>query len=324
MSPPITHERCSELLAGYMAGELSSAPRSLVHDHLAGCPDCAAERDALVALVAPLDEPLTGDERAVLRTAVLGTTPAAQDAAEVTLEDETDAVIVPIGGWRSNAAKYIGVAAMLALLAVGFAYLGNVGVNGSGGSAEDSGGAEGLTGPAPARGGKGNAGGESGSDQKAKGTEDAASAEDESLSPARRFTMRAFLDADAGPVFDDDRGAITAGGIDALAARPVLASFSAAYSFRDARLSSKPALAALAETAPDELAPVVRRCGRNALSGFAEPALAAYGTTATIEGRDSLVLGFVTGEESLNRYELVTWDVGDCSTIVFSRGGPIP
>jgi hypothetical protein len=319
MKFPITHERCSELLGDYATGELSSAERSLVDDHLTGCADCAAERDALVALTAPEVEPRTDRERAELRASVLDGI-ATSDPSTV-LADETDAVIVPIGGWRSKATKYIGVAAMLAILAVGFVYLGNI-VTGD--SAQDAagGGTEQPLGDAGSGGGEAE---DSTPKATREGEDNFSVAEDqyEELQSGR-LSKDFFLNSEPAPVFEDDQGDLSLGALDELARRPVFRSFSEVYTVRQARRSINPSLAALAETAPRELASAVTNCGHAALGDLADPGLLAYATTGRVDDRDSLVLGFVTGTRSLDRYRFVTFQFGDCRTIVRSLGGPIP
>lgn len=315
MKPPITHERCSELLADYVTGKLSSDERSLVDDHLTDCADCAAERDALIALTAPEVEPLTDGERAELRASVLAAVPASESAALLT--DESDAVIVPIGGWRSKATKYVAVAAMLAILAVGFVYIGNIEFSGSADSA--SGGAEG---------GLSDSAGDAGGGEAEDSAQRPAPAADEALkqdqSGERTLSKEFFLASEPAPVFEDDQGDLSLGGLDELSQRRVFRSFSETYTVRQARHSIEPSLAALAETVPSELATEVNDCGRTALGDLVGPGLVAYATTGRVDDRDSFILGFVTGTRSLDHYRFVTFQLGDCRTIVRSLGGPIP
>ena len=316
MNSSITHERTSELLSDYVAGELSSEDRSLVDDHLAGCADCAAERDALVALKASAVQPLTAAERAQLRAGVLAATGA---SAASPLSDESDAVIVPIGGWRSKATRYIGVAAMLAILAVGFVYLGNVGTGGDDEGAQGGGAEEGV--------GLLDSNVDSGGGEAEDSAERAAPAPGEALkdSKSRATLSKEFLLAsEPAPVFEGDQGDLSPSALDELSRRPVFRSFSETYTVRQARRSIEPSLAALSETVPKELTVVVKTCGRTALGDLADPGLAAYATTGRVDGRDSFILGFVTGTRSLDRYRFVTFQLGDCRTIIRSLGGPIP
>ncbi|MGH2790326.1 MAG: anti-sigma factor family protein [Actinomycetota bacterium] len=316
MNSSITHERTSELLSDYVAGELSSEDRSLVDDHLAGCADCAAERDALVALAAPEVEPLSAGERGELRAAVLDAT--AGSVSSTPLADERDAVIVPIGGWRSKATKYVAVAAMLALLAVGFVYVGSIGTGGDDGDGAQGGSAE----TSQLDSGAGGGGDDANRSAPAAG-ESAGEALKDRKGETRSLSANYFLSSDA-PVFESDQGDLSLGALDELSRRPVFRSFSETYTVRQARRSIGPSLAALSETVPNELTVVVNKCGRTALGDLADPGLAAYATTARVDGRDSFILGFVTGTRSLDRYRFVTFRLGDCRTIIRSLGGPIP
>ncbi len=289
MNSSITHERCSELLGDYVAGELGSQERSLVDDHLAGCADCAAERDALVALAATEFQPLTEGERAELRAAVMGAATAAPGPSEV-LADERDTVIVPLGGWRSKATRYIGIAALLAVLAVGFVYVGMLGTGGSGQDAA-GGGAEDEASLSDSNAGSGGGAGEDSAEKPAPATGEALADQ------GRTLNKEYFLGFRTGPVFENDQGELSLDALDELSRRPVFHSFSEVYTVRQARRSIDPSLAALAETVPDELAEELRECGRTALGDLADPGLAAYATTGSFEGRDSLVIGFVTGTD---------------------------
>ncbi len=59
-------KHCIELLDDYIDGELSDLEASAVDEHLASCPDCAAEHQALVALVAlagRLPDGMSGEDR---------------------------------------------------------------------------------------------------------------------------------------------------------------------------------------------------------------------------------------------------------------------
>ena len=105
------------------------------------------ERAGLVALRSAADEGLTGDERAMLRAGVLeAIRESGATSTPLDLQDESDAVVVPLRGRGSRASKYLGIAAMLAILAVGSLVVlrgGGLGVSGVADSqADSSGGAE--------------------------------------------------------------------------------------------------------------------------------------------------------------------------------------
>jgi hypothetical protein len=65
----LTHERCSELLADYSAGELEAVETARVETHLARCGSCSRELRAVMALKVP-GEPLDDLERARLRRGI--------------------------------------------------------------------------------------------------------------------------------------------------------------------------------------------------------------------------------------------------------------
>ena len=322
MKPPITHERCSELLDDYVTGELSSDERSLVDDHLTDCADCAAERDVLIALTAPEVEPLTDGERAELRASVLAAVPTSDSAALLT--DESDAVIVPIGGWRSKATKYVAVAAMLAILAVGFVYIGTIGTGSddAGQGAQGGGEANDLS-----NADSGGGGDEEGATRSAPAQGDALEAQEDRRAKelrSDRLSTEYFLASEPAPEFEAEQGDLSLEALDELSRRPVFRSFSEIYTVRQARRSINPSLAALAETVPGNLASAVTNCGHTAVRDLAGPGLLAYATTGRVDDRNSLILGFVTGTRSLDHYRFVTFQLGDCRTIVRSLGGPIP
>jgi hypothetical protein len=65
----LSHDRCSELLSAFAAGELDSEETVRVESHVRDCVECAAELRAVMALRAG-DEPLTELERARLRRGI--------------------------------------------------------------------------------------------------------------------------------------------------------------------------------------------------------------------------------------------------------------
>jgi hypothetical protein len=312
MSSHLTHERCSELLAAYLAEDLDSEQHRLVEDHLEHCAQCSAERAGLAALrSSDGGESLTGDERALLRAGVLE---AIRDPDSTTspFEDESDAVVVPLGSRKSRAGKYLGIAAMLAILAVGSLFVlrgGELGVTGS----DDS--------------DAGSAGGEAEVSGEGGGAEDA---EDE----ARRFDAPRIR-----PHVQSDRGAISEGDLDRLGRRALTSSALSATSSTKDELSQESAPAPwkllsnaraadnsidrLAARAPEPLAPDVTECGRTALEELERPGLAAYATTATIEGEDVVIIAFVTGARTPDRYAVFAFPRGDCTTILTSTEGPL-
>jgi hypothetical protein len=83
MTEALGHERCSELLARYVRGELDGADARAVRDHLAGCPECDEERRGLSALLEQPPPQLARAERDALVEGVwevVGRRPAAGEA----------------------------------------------------------------------------------------------------------------------------------------------------------------------------------------------------------------------------------------------------
>ncbi|MGH2698396.1 MAG: anti-sigma factor family protein [Actinomycetota bacterium] len=319
----ISHERCSELLSDYVSGELASEERQRVEEHLEHCAQCSAERAGLASLSpAGTEAPgLMDDERAALRAAVRGTL-GSQEPEVVPLADESDAVIVPLERKGARAGRYLGIAAMLALLAVGslFVFRGGLGFSGgdsdagdaavSGGRDEDSGGG-GAEGQAP--------------------------------EPRGRAAEEVYRRAKSlSPTYQADRGTLANDDLDRLTEQPAFErSVSSAAAIADtagereqaekdpqelsmlADRASDRSLARLVTEVPDSLSAAVRECGSNALAELGGPALATYATTATLEGRDALIIGFLTGQRSLDRYALYAFEAGDCTTILTNTEGPL-
>ncbi len=313
MSSQLTHERCSELLADYLARELELEQHRLVEDHLEHCAQCSAERAGLSALISGRNEGLTGDERVALRAKVLGST-MAEDPPGPRLDDESDAVVVPLGGRGARASKYLGIAAMLAILAVGSLIVFRGGGPGLTGSDDDS-----------------NAGSAVDS---AEDSGDAGGAEDSDPGAAADAAPEAKQRAmEVRPRFQPDRGAISEDDLDRLGRRNVIFQNSdAASAYATAPQSDESLLSGsapedrlerLAARAPESLAPDIAECGQTALDELDQPGFAAYATTAALEGTDVVVLGFVTGDRTPDRYAVFAFPLDDCTTILTSTEGPL-
>ncbi|MBA2725811.1 MAG: zf-HC2 domain-containing protein, partial [Actinobacteria bacterium] len=106
----MTHERCSELLPGLLAGDLVADDAVAVELHLASCADCRLELRGVSALAEELT-PLTDLERARLRRAVRAGLPHG---------DEASREASPL--WR-KAAPFLSAAAALLILGFGIASL---------------------------------------------------------------------------------------------------------------------------------------------------------------------------------------------------------
>ena len=316
MSTHLTHDSCSELLADYLAGELDPGQHRLVQDHLEHCAQCSVERDGLAALqAAEVDKSLTGDERSRLRAGVLEAV-LDSDSATSPLQDERDAVVVPLGGRGSRAGKYLGIAAMLAILAVGSLFLfrgGGLGVTGS----DD---------------------GDAGSAGLAEDSAEVGGGDAESAAPTERggrdnaFRLKA---ESVRPDFQSDRGTISEDDLDSFGRRAALG-----YSTTDETASDpqpetegnasllsdqapEESLERLVERAPEPLAVDVTECGQTALEELDPPGLATYATTATIEGEDIILIAFVTGARTPESYAVFALPRDDCTTILTSTEGPL-
>jgi hypothetical protein len=314
MSSHLTHERCSELLADYLAGELDHEQHRLVEDHLEHCAQCSVERAGLAALrPAEAGEGLTGDERAMLRAGVLGAI-RDSDSATGPLRDESDAVVVPLGGRGARAGKYLGIAAMLAILAVGSLFVfrgGGLGVS----SGSDDSGAESAV---------DNAGDSDDSGQAGGGDEDtSAQGRVEESAPFTRFDIPPHVQSDRGDISESDLDRF---GRQAAPALTSLADESADPRSKDLLANKAPeeSLERLAARARAALAlDDVSECGRTALEELARPGLATYATTATFEGEDVVIIAFVTGDRRPDRYAVFAFPRGDCTTILTSTEGPL-
>lgn len=311
---PLTHERCSELLPGYLAEELDPEQRRLVEDHLEYCAQCSGERVGLSALRHET-EGLTADERAALRGAVLGA--SMEEETERGLADESDAVVVPLGGRGARASKYLGIAALLAILAVGSLFVFRGGITGS----DDSGDAGSTFGIAD------DSGGRAGED-----AEEAPAAEPDPRRDGFRYAgdLRATYQSGRGQISEDDLDSLGQSALLTLRedkeAAPAESDEQTQFTDegkRSNRRAPENWLERLAARAPDELAPDITACGRTALDELDRPGLATYATTATLEGTDVVILGFVTGARTPDRYAVFAFPLGDCTTILTSAGGPL-
>jgi len=326
MSSPLSHERCSELLLAYVTDELDAEERTSVESHLEHCAQCSAERAGLLGLRSGPSEPLSEDERVVLRASVLAAA-RGYEPAEGPLADEHDAVIVPLGGWRSRASKYVGIAALLAVLAVGFAYVGLLGGGDDGAGGESSSAEpEGVEGVGSEtrddRAGERGGGGEDSTTHEAQ--ED--SAGDEAGDPKDEPEARpgSELVAETEPVFTGDEGDLDGDELGDLAKGRRFRLLNRATSVRVPDEDTDAALEALVESSPAELVAPVNNCGLAALDALDEQALPVYGATATVDGQEAVVIGLVTGESSLDRFLVVAFELDDCTTILNSSEGPIP
>jgi anti-sigma factor RsiW len=314
----LTHERCSELLSDYLTGELDSEERQRVEGHLEHCAQCSAERAGLEVLRSGEPRGLSDQERLALRAAVRDGLES-EPVAPVT--DESDAVIVPFERRGARAGRYLGIAALLALLAVGSLYVFRGGDDFGGDDAEGEAGVSSLE-------------SEDGSEEAGGAEQQAPRAADddaalEALSKAKSLQL----------TYRTDRGAISDDDLDRLLEEPAIRNKRSVTASAEALLDDPAAdpeelaervdqaadrsLELLSEEVPESLSEQVSECGASALTELEDPALATYATTATVEGQDAVIIGFLTGEEALNRFALYALDAGDCTTILSSTEGPL-
>jgi len=100
--------------------------------------------------------------------------------------------------------------------------------------------------------------------------------------------------------------------------------FANAYVAEDASSAREPLLDALVVKAPAELESQIRECAGIIFAGE-DTALPAFGTRATLDGREALVLGFTWSDEggALDRFMVWAWGAGACDEVRAYQSGPI-
>jgi hypothetical protein len=298
----ITHERCSELLLGFLGGRLGEPDERDVRSHLAGCDECRAELAGLTALTADPAEPMTGSERddlaRVVRSAV---TPAARP------------------GWADRFGRRIapalGAVAFIAIAVLGIIYLP------SGGSDQEAaGGGDTADVSTEAEGGGGGVGGngsltqESAEDAPAPkaqaGTDGGGDTADRSIAAGQAESLEAgLMDRDA---FKSESQPFAATGLDLGTLIPdhidpdVLA-----YSLHSS-----------ATFADERVARLTAECSEVTIATSPHEDVVATG--ATYYPDDVLVITFVWFDPSarLLNYEIRGWTDGRCDRItpIYRRG----
>lgn len=301
MTDRLTHERCSELLLSYLRETLGDERSEAVRVHLEDCDKCAAELDGLRSLLAEGVPELTEIERHRLRHAVL---------------DEVRPAIRPQAApeaprWRRGLAAYAGAAAALVLLVAGGAWL-FTGLTTSSTDAGSTGGA--ILREDRDQAGRDHSAGEV-APEAAQGGENAS-----------KNASRSAQDASPGPTFAPAQGQVDTQALKVIGRSDLFANYKRFYTPRAASNKETSFLAVLAKQAPDDLAKDIETCGSKALRTTARAALPTYATTASLLGRDVLVLGFTAADssgEALDRFLLVAWERGTCDEVVDSVGGAI-
>jgi hypothetical protein len=305
----MTHERCSELLRAYAAGELPAADAGAVRAHLDECEDCRAEEKVVAALVVASEpEPLTDLERARLHRDLF------QEVWPGTRANADLVAPAPGPGWKRWVVPALGSAAavLVALLVVTGGLTGGGDDQGSaamGGADADGGGSDTSLESSeqaiePGGGGGGGGSGAVGDRQTAK---------DDAFSAAAGAAGAAYNDAGPEPQFDADAGELSSERLSALGrSSDLFRSFANGYTVDDVDGLRSRFVRRLASQSGAASAQV-RECAATLPQD--EPILAAYGATGTYDDRDALVLGFVTndaGSASLDRYLMWVWTKGSC------------
>jgi hypothetical protein len=280
------HDRCSELLAPFVRGELFGHDAAEVHEHLDGCDVCSAEERAVRTLLVPETQPPMSEIEQVRLHRRLQDAVVAEGGSRH--EDRR-----PSATWGSRIAAWGAAAAVLASVG-GFLYLGLSG----GGDGDDLGAAR---------------GGEEVADE-AEGAD--APAEDDAgggVAPEPTFIDR--LDR----LTDRDLEAIGSKGTPA-------SQFATAYRVDDVVDRQPDAIASLAGQAPQPLQEQIRRCAEVVIEGQPQslPASGRRGTYQgrTVLVLTFAWSGDSSGP--LDRYMVWAWpEGGSCDTPIAYRFGTI-
>jgi hypothetical protein len=272
----IDHERCSELLLPYLEADLEPSLRERVEEHLRSCTDCSEEKAALQRLLAPEVRPMSAAERERLRGGV------AEQLAPVDKEKDEIPVARPARPSRwARAIPALGALALIALAAVFAASLlsGNAG-DGSANLESGGGGGAGLADPAAPEAAEG---------------------------------------ADAGgagtrvPYFKQGRKRISQDTLDRVVQKePALKALAGVNEEKAFTLTNR-YTSELSAQAPGETKEQVRDCAQT-VARTQGPVVPAFGYEGIYKGKDTLLVGFVSGDRTgpLNRYMLWLWPKGSC------------
>jgi hypothetical protein len=309
MNEAMTHERCSELLPGILRGDLTSEDEAAARAHLAGCEECQAELSGLNALQGEELLQMSSEERDRLHRGVAAALAPAGRAADV----------IPLEGRRvaPRGARWLGAAAAVIVLGVGAAFAtqlfaggddGDAGVesadSGAGGAGTES--VQDLDGPRPVFAGSALAL----SDAPEPAAEESAAGEDEGA--ARTANQFSSAIDSAERLRRLARGS------------PLLAAFADAYDAAEAEALADDFLGLLVEDAGNvPAAAQVEECGQIALDAAIDPILPVFAAPSRYEGEPSLVLGYVTGDSSLDHYSVWVWPEGSCDRPLHTDGGDL-
>ena len=289
------HERWSELLAPYVAGELPEDEAARVTEHLDSCSECSAEHRAIVALEGPRPEPLNDMERARLRRAVL---------EEAVPAPETVTAAPPAQDRRAGLLPLLGAAAIALVIAV-FAY---------GGAGGLGGGDAGSTADAPAR-LEGDA--EEESSQSEAGNEEALSQE-AAADASGGGSARA---APPEPTFEPSIGDVDSARLNRLGRRGLsLVMFSRAFTASDVPRLRDDFVDILARKAPAARGRQIRDCTAEVTANFPNtlPAYGAIGNFTEGPQREVLIVAFAWTDQDegpLDQSMVWAWPLGTCDSV---------
>ena len=300
MRDPIDHERCSELLAPFVRGELDDRRAAEVRAHLGDCARCSQERAALVALTQGEIPPLSELERARLRRVVL--------SEAIPMPDEGGSA-APAAGARRGARLYqiLGTAAALAVIG-GFAYLGL------------SGGMGGMDGNDAATSTAGDAGGAGRADEGSRqAVEDAETFQRKGKASDATGSTTLEAAAPPSPTFEGDLGPVDEKRLNKLGRSGLpLVIFSRSYTTDDVSDNQQAFIEEVAAQAPTARGEDIRVCAGTLSEQFPN-SLLAYAALAEFEDRgDILVLAFAWTDEPsgpLAQSMVWAWSIGDCGGI---------
>ncbi len=305
----IDHERCSELLRSYVAGELSDDDVTAVAEHLATCEQCRREHAALERLWPEEDVTLTPDERTRVRRGVMAAIGHEDAAPVVSLRQRK--------GFGARAAAVLGAAAAITVIGA-FVYLG---VMGAGSDDADT-------------------AGRSGGDTTQQFNAGAPEAEEERSAADRKTrskkgtvadTAGTSLDAAAAPQprpgFMVATDPYTSAELEKLGESGLptvmIARF---YNARDADSSVtllEQLVAAARNRVGDDIAEQVETCAARVLDSE-KRIVPTFGAAGEFDSDDAVIVGFAWTTRSsgrLNRYMVWAWAEGDCDvTLEYIEG----
>lgn len=330
---PMTHERCSELLAAYVQDEIAPDDGAEVRAHLDGCDACRHEEAGLRSLLATESGSLDERERTQLRGAVMSAIAASDEEPVPSLHElrpAKGAVAAPTRNWRAGLAGALAAAAVVIVAGVFYLGGGLAGQDTMESAGQDGGG---DTRPQRSRQSRSNAG------EDRKGKELPAAAPDEESDELQGNTAVGSVGgttatsegfAEPIPAFIGVERRYTNRRLKHAGQRGLqLVLFSRAYDTRDSARLRDGFVDRLAQSAArragDAAADQVRDCAAVVLDGE-DTALPAFGAFGRRGGDDVLVLGFAwndSGSGPLDQYMLWTWQRGSCDSLVDYRSGSI-